>query len=405
MDKKTMQHLNKRWLYLAISAFAMLFAGIIYAWSILKQPFDASFGWEASHLSLNFTITICCFSLGNIVGSQLTKRIGIRIPLLASAALAFVGFFLVAGMSGESIYLLYLGYGIMGGLAIGMVFNIVISTTSTWFSDKKGLCSGCLMMCFGLSALVVGRGAEMLFNTPSVGWQTAYRVLGLCLGIAFILVAMILRPCPKEFVAAASTGKQNVVDRTTSQMMKTGLFWCSFLWLSLASSLGNALISFARDFSIYVGVEVAAASILVGLLSISNAVGRISIGILYDYLDCKKTIYVASAITVLASVITLIAALSHSVILCVIGFCVVGISYGSCAVIVANLGPAFFGKKHAQSNFSVLSLSLTAASVVASAVNYVFVSKGNFLAAFICLTIISCIAAALSAVIREPKQV
>ena len=61
MDKKTMQHLNRRWLFLAISAFAMLFAGIIYAWSILKQPFEAAFGWEASHLALNFTIIICCF--------------------------------------------------------------------------------------------------------------------------------------------------------------------------------------------------------------------------------------------------------------------------------------------------------------------------------------------------------
>ena len=71
--------------------------------------------------------------------------------------------------------------------------------------------------------------------------------------------------------------------------------------------------------------------------------------------------------------------------------------------IAANHVSTFFGKKHAQSNFSVLSLSFTAASVIASAVNYAFVSKGNFLASFICLTIISCIAAALSAVIREPK--
>lgn len=52
----------KRWRYLAVSAVGLLFVGIIYAWSILKVPFSAEFGWEPSKLAFNYTLTMCFFS-------------------------------------------------------------------------------------------------------------------------------------------------------------------------------------------------------------------------------------------------------------------------------------------------------------------------------------------------------
>ena len=60
---------TKRWGYLATGVFAMLFSGILYAWSILKIPFQAEFGWSSGTLSLNFTLTMCFFCLGAFFGS------------------------------------------------------------------------------------------------------------------------------------------------------------------------------------------------------------------------------------------------------------------------------------------------------------------------------------------------
>ena len=68
--------INIRWLYLFIGILAMLFAGVIYAWSILKAPLTEHFGWNASQLSLNFTITMICFCLGGVLGGILAKKIG-----------------------------------------------------------------------------------------------------------------------------------------------------------------------------------------------------------------------------------------------------------------------------------------------------------------------------------------
>ena len=70
-------NLNKRWLYLATGVFAMLFSGVLYAWSILNAPFkSAEFSWSDSILSTNFTLTMCFFCLGAFFGSLICKKIG-----------------------------------------------------------------------------------------------------------------------------------------------------------------------------------------------------------------------------------------------------------------------------------------------------------------------------------------
>ena len=72
MNKKT----SYRWQILPLSVLAMLFAGILYAWSILKVPFAKDFGWGAEQLSLNYTLTMCFFCLGGLLGSFLFLNAG-----------------------------------------------------------------------------------------------------------------------------------------------------------------------------------------------------------------------------------------------------------------------------------------------------------------------------------------
>ena len=71
----------KRWLILAAGVATMLFAGILYAWSILKAPLAAELGFEASALALNFTLAMCFFCLGGFVSGQLVRRIGTRLTI------------------------------------------------------------------------------------------------------------------------------------------------------------------------------------------------------------------------------------------------------------------------------------------------------------------------------------
>ena len=80
--------LNIRWFYLVIGVIAMLFAGVLYAWSILKSPLTSEFGWGASQLALNFTLAMSFFCIGGLLGAQISKRLGHRIALIIAGILS-----------------------------------------------------------------------------------------------------------------------------------------------------------------------------------------------------------------------------------------------------------------------------------------------------------------------------
>ena len=175
-----------RWLYLVLGTASLLFGGIVYAWSILKAPLAAEFGWSDSSLSLNFTLTMCFFCIGGMAGGALLKKIGFKLSCIISAVLSAAGFILAGGMSG-GIAMLYISYGLLAGLGIGIAYNCIISTVSAWFADKKGLCSGVLMMGFGASALILGSLADALISNESFGWRMVFYMLGAALGVMFLI--------------------------------------------------------------------------------------------------------------------------------------------------------------------------------------------------------------------------
>ena len=91
---------QRRWI-LAVGVLTMLFAGIIYAWSILKVPFAAEAGFSSDRLALSFTLTMCFFCIGGFLSGQLVRRIGTRPTILIAGALAGIGLAL-AGLIGPA---------------------------------------------------------------------------------------------------------------------------------------------------------------------------------------------------------------------------------------------------------------------------------------------------------------
>ena len=96
--KKINNTLQKRRFFLILGVFSMLFAGIIYAWSILKAPLAEEFSWDSSALAMNFTLTMCAFCLGGFGGSFLSRKIGaqelrqvlaLRLPVCSPAEALF----------------------------------------------------------------------------------------------------------------------------------------------------------------------------------------------------------------------------------------------------------------------------------------------------------------------------
>ena len=406
--QNTKQNLSARWLYLAVGVVAMLFAGILYAWSILKSPFAAEFGWGASDLALNFTFAMCFFCVGGLLGAQMAKRVGHKIAIMAAGVLSALGFGLTATLSGSSVFMLYITYGVLAGMGIGVAYNVVISTVSAWFPDKKGFCSGCLMMGFGMSALVLGNAADSMIKSD-LGWRTSYIILGIAIGAVMVIAALLLKKPGADVVFPQPKAVKNAVsenferrDYTPGEMLRRSSFWMAFICLVFLSAVGSSVISFAKDLALSVNASESLAVMLVGVLSVCNGLGRILTGLMFDNFGRYKTMLSANVLSICAAGITLLAVSVGSLPLCILGLCLTGMSYGSCPTTIAAFTSGFYGMKHYSTNMALMTFNAMGGSLIATLSSKVMEASGGYTAPFMMLLALTFVALIINIFIRKP---
>lgn len=398
-----------RWFYLAVGVFTMLFSGILYAWSILKMPFKTEFQWTDSSLALNFTLTMCFFCLGAFLGSLIAKKIGHKLTLIIAGLLVGVGFALTGLLTANNQYMLYIAYALLAGAGIGISYNVTVSTVTGWFPDRKGLCSGCLMMGFGFSTLILGNLISLMFENASIGWSKTFIILGIVIGAVQILAGLILKkpsqdavlPAPKPSKIAKAEVFE-VRDFTTIEMLKSFTFWRAFVCVAFITAVGNSVISFARDLMISVDAVPSLATTLVGVLSVCNGFGRVLTGVFFDAVGRRTTMIASNVLTIVAAGVTLIAVTLHSLPLCIVGLCLTGLSYGSCPTVCSAFTSGFYGQKHFSVNYSLVNSNLILAASIASVSNNLMLSFGNYTAPFVLLLSLAFVALILNFTIRKP---
>lgn len=400
-------NLKKRWFYLAIGVISMFFAGIVYAWSILKAPLAQEFGWTASELAINFTLTMSFFCIGGFLGSKLVARIGVMLTVILSGVLSGLGFVLMSMVN--TVMLLYVTYALMAGLGIGIAYIVIISTVNAWFPDKKGLSSGCLMMGFGASSLLLGNLANALFAIPSIGWKTTYICLGLATGTMLVIAGLLIRrpdatvELPKtKATLTVRKEKFDQKDYSPVQMICRPTFWCAFVLLVCLTAVGNTVISFARDLAMSIGAQVSLATTLVGVLAVCNGLGRVITGAIFDAFGRRITMTVATILVVVAASVTLMAVVMGSLTLCIIGLCITGFSYGTSPTVASVFVTSFYGPKYFSTNFSIINFNLMCASFVATITSKLYLSSGGYVVPFVLLLILAATTLVLNLLIKKP---
>ncbi len=397
-----------RWVMLGVGTFAMLFAGIIYAWSILKAPFAEELLFEPSALALCFTLTMCFFCLGGFLSSFIVKFLGASVTVAGAGLIAGLGFVLTSFVEEGGELLLYLTYSLMSGLGIGMAYIVIISTVNSWFPDRKGLSSGALMMGFGASSLVLGNVASSMF-TLEFGWRGTFIIIGLVMAAVIAVSAIFIRrptedtplPMPKAPKIAKSEDFE-AKDYTPTEMLKRFTFWRAFSGLVCLTAVGSSVISFARDLALSVGAEAALATTLVGVLAVCNGLGRIIIGAVFDCMGRRFTMILSAALTIVAAGVTLIAVCICSLPLCIVGLCLTGMSYGTSPTVASAFSLAFYGKKYFATNLSLMNFNLMLASFIATASATLAEATGGYTAPFVMLLCLASVALVLNISIKKP---
>jgi len=398
-----------RWVYAIAGVIIMLFAGLIYAWSIFAGPIKLEFtSWTSAQLSLTFTICMSCFCLGSLIAGLVSKKVNVKVNIYIAAVLFLLGFFIASKTT--SLMMLYIGYGILCGLASGLTYNSVMSTMSKWFPERQGLISGILLMGFGFGSMLIGSAYTAITPYMAKGWHASFLYLGIILAVILFIGSFFFVEPGKDFVppsnskAKKSKNREQGLDLTPVQMVKRSSFILYFLWSTLLSAAGLALISQANPFAQQIGPNINASTIafVVGLISICNGIGRVIFGALFDGIGRRLTMLIINVAFLISIGILILAITANSFTLVIVGFVCMGFSYGGVTPTNSAFINAFYGPTNYPVNFSIVMLALMLASFGGTIAGVLYDASGSYLSTLFLMIGAGAIALVSSLFIKKP---
>ena len=139
-----------RWLIPPAALAVHLSIGQVYAFSVFKQPLVEHFGTKLTPISIIFSIAIAMLGISAAVGGTWVERVGPRKAMFVAGCCWSLGFVVSAlGVAVDQLWLVYLGYGVIGGIGLGIGYISPVSTLIKWFPDRPGLATGMAIMGFG----------------------------------------------------------------------------------------------------------------------------------------------------------------------------------------------------------------------------------------------------------------
>jgi len=300
-----------RWLVPPAALSVHLAIGQAYAFSVFNLPMSKLIGitrsapedWKLTTLGWIFSLAIVFLGLSAAFGGKWVERVGPRKAMLASA-ICFSGGFLVAalGVKLHSILIVYLGYGVLGGIGLGLGYVSPVKTLITWFPDRPGMATGMAIMGFGGGAMIGSPLSVALMDhyksATSMGvWET-FVVMGL-IYFAFMMwgVVTVRVPAagwiPAGYVPSAKPQKLVTSGQVSADnAIRTRQFYCLWMVLFLNVTAGIGVLGQASAMiqEMFKGrITPAAAAGFVGLLSLFNMGGRFVWSSASDYLGRKRT--------------------------------------------------------------------------------------------------------------------
>jgi len=306
--------MKNRWLVALAGTIVMICLGPVYSWSSFTQPLIAAFGWSNATTTWAFSLCIFFLGVGAIIGGRWQDASGPRPVAFTGVLLWGIGNVLAGlGTAKFGAWWIYITYGLIGGLGLGLGYVTPVAAVTKWFPDKRGLGSGMVVMGFGLGAFFYNNILKLIpaFGSVAKGAQavlaararheTAFlapqqiQTLMFTFVVSGIVFAVLGGICalylanPTMSVAAAPSPKpgraarQSYLEFTPAQAMRTPQFYALWLMLFLNVTAGILFISNAvpimRELT---GMQQLTAVSIYGFLAIFNALGRFFWGTVSD---------------------------------------------------------------------------------------------------------------------------
>jgi MFS family permease len=339
-----------RWLIPPAALCVHLCIGQAYAFSVFNLPMTKLIGittqspddWRLTQLGWIFSIAIFFLGASAAVFGRWVEEGGPRRAMFTAALSWSGGFFVSAiGIHLHQLWIIYLGYGVIGGLGLGIGYISPVSTLIRWFPDRPGMATGMAIMGFGGGAFIASPLSVWLmsrFSTPThIGVAETFVVMGaiyLCFMMIGAAIVRIPPPGwqPERYVAPIQPRRLVTTrDVFVYDALKTPQFWLVWLVLCLNVTAGIGVLGQASAMSqemFHHRITAVAASGLVGLFSLFNMGGRFFWSSISDYIGRKNTYFIFFALGTVLYALVPTSGEIRSVVLFVFCYAVIFSMYG-----------------------------------------------------------------------------
>lgn len=383
--------------------------GVLYAWSVIAKSLTADWGWTAGQASLPYAVACGVFAISMVFAGRAQDRLGPRLVATLGGTLTGLGMIVASFGTANASLPIVLGFGVMAGTGIGLGYAAATPAAVKWFPAlKKGLITGLVVSGFGLASVYIAPLTQWLLG--AYGVAMTFRVLGIGFLVATVALAQLLANPPAGYVPAqpAPTAKSASAHPAMAhreydwhEMIRTPQFGLLWLMYAFAAFAGLMIIGHMAKIAALQMPGTNLGFVLVAVLAVGNASGRVVAGMVSDRLGGTRTMLIVFLMQ--AAMMGLLAiAGTPGMLVPVAAF--VGFSYGANLALFPSTTQGYFGTKNYGVNYGLVFTawgvggvfgSMTAGSIVDSTGGY---GIAYAVAAGLCV-----IAATLTFAVKPPK--
>lgn len=376
-----------------------LIMGVLYSWGVIKKALVSDWGWTNTEAALPFTVSAAVFAFTMIFAGRAQDKYGPRgVTILAGIILG--GGLIASGFVKDQM-MMVLTFGVIGSVGIGLGYSAATPCAMKWFEpSRKGLITGIVVSGVGLSPVYITPITASLLT--SYGISTTFIILGVFATVVTVLLAMFLKnpvqQAPKTAVSQpADTGN----DFTWDKVLKTPQFYLLWIMYLLAATAGLMLIAHLPSIAAVQADWKTAGFMLVVILSLFNAGGRLGAGVLSDAVGRTRAMMI---VFMVQAINMFLFTFYTSIPTLIIGSAVAGLAYGAVFSLFPTTTAEFFGMKNMGVNYGMIFTGWGVAGVIGPILGGMVADKtGTYSNGYIVAGVFLLIATLMVGTLKSPK--
>jgi len=380
---------KNRYLILGAGMVIQFCAGIIYGWSVFKAPVAKHLGWDAGEAGLTSSVMLAMFVLGIISGGWAQDRLGPAKVTLFGSLLLGAGMFCTAFVGAGAPWLVYVTYGCVAGLGVGVVYMATIAAVQKWFPDRRGFASGMIVCAFGLSLVLFAPLAKAMLD--ALGVPGTFMVFGAGFLLVCGLCSLFVRNPPEGYLPEGYAPVQSANAKrqySPGEIVKTKQFYlllfALFFTLPAYFILNPVFTSLGGSRGLSEGFAVFAVS----LTGVSSAAGRLAVSWTSDKIG-RKTAMVSIAAIILCASLVMTVAEGALFLICIM---LIAFGFGGAASVYSTMTAESFGTKYGGVNFGLVMVGFGVSALVSQNVSKALTANGSYTSSFV-LSAATCVLA------------